>query len=83
MEGKKTVIWGVLFSRDSTFGPGEVPQGGMVVAAAQKSSWCPSETQAPNAQATEPHPRHHHSSAEVRIQTAGCLGKRNKIATVE
>lgn len=41
MEGKNSGA--VLFSRDSTLGPGEVPQGAMRVAGAQKDRWCPSE----------------------------------------
>ena len=40
---ENTVMWGSLFSRDSTLGPGEVPQGATVVAGAQKDRWCPSE----------------------------------------
>lgn len=48
-----------MFSRFCALGPGEALQGRLVVAGAQKSRWCPSETQVPNAQATEPNPRHY------------------------
>ena len=72
---EKTVMWRVLFSRDCYSGTRGVPQGGVIVAAAQKDERCPSETQAANVQATESNPRHHQYSAEVSMQTTRCLAK--------